>query len=134
MRTRLLTVAMPIAALALLAGCGSNDDTATDPGGATTAPTSSAAQSPSTPASSPASNLPECSSLWSVGKKLPATYAGCQEGGVKAHSLIYQCEIGSKLATYGTQLYATPGSTIVKASPSRAKDKNWKFAYNHCVG
>jgi len=134
MTKRLLTLVVPVAALTLLAGCGSGDETVSDPAsaGSTSAPTS-AATSSSTPAAKKP-DLPSCASTWVEGKTLPARYQGCQVHGQRARSYVYQCEIGSKLATYGRQLYAVPGRPIIKAEPSRAKNKDWKFVFTHCTG
>lgn len=139
MRTRLLPLAVPIAALTLAAGCGT-EDTASDASTSTTPSSSASSQmsssAPSTPSDKPskAVDLPACGKVWSEGKRLPRGYKGCQKHGVKDHSLIIRCEIGNTLATYGTAYYAPAGGRIVKAHPSRNKDRNWKFVYNTCTG
>lgn len=127
----ILTLASIAGAATLLAGCGAGNGTAADPVGATGPTHSSSAPSPT---ASHAVQLPACSSIWKVGASLPSTYRGCQDNGVKARSFIFHCEIGSSIATYGDDLYAVPGRTVVKASPSRNADKKWKYVYNHCVG
>lgn len=127
----LLSLASIAAAATLLAGCGSGDDTATDPASVGTTPTSSSPTATKPPA--PALNLPECASIWKVGATLPARYKGCQVDGKKG-SYIYHCEIGSRIASYGTDLYAILGRKIVQASPSLKTDADWKYLYDHCVG
>ncbi|HWU20133.1 MAG TPA: hypothetical protein VN088_01310 [Nocardioides sp.] len=128
----LLSLASTAAAAILLAGCGSGGDTATDPASVgTTAASSSPTAARTTPA---ALNLPACASVWKVGATLPARYKGCQVNGVKGRSIVYQCEIGSRVASYGTDLYAILGRKVTKASPSLQGDADWKYLYNHCVG
>lgn len=139
MRSRLLPLAVPLVAVMLVAGCGSQD-TASDASASKT-PSSTAPSEPSSSAPSKTSDkpskavhLPACSKVWAEGKRLPRGYKGCQEHGVKDHSLIIRCEIGNTLATYGRAYYAPAGGRIVKAHPSRNKDRNWKFVYNTCTG
>lgn len=128
----LLSLASIAAAATLLAGCGSGDDTAADPASVGTTPTSSSPTATKTPA--PALTLPECASIWKVGATLPSRYKGCQVNGETGKSHIYHCEIGSRIASYGTDLYAILGREIVQASPSLRADADWKYLYDHCVG
>ncbi|HWU21221.1 MAG TPA: hypothetical protein VN088_06835 [Nocardioides sp.] len=127
----LLSFASIAAAATLLAGCGSGGDTATDPASVGTTASSSPTAARTTAA---ALNLPDCASTWKVGATLSAHYKGCQVNGVKGVSSVYHCEIGSKIASYGTDRYAILGRTVTQASPSLEADADWKYLYNHCVG
>ncbi|GAB3865741.1 hypothetical protein GCM10028801_36690 [Nocardioides maradonensis] len=126
----LVSLASIAAAATLLAGCGSGGDTATDPASVGTTAASPATTKPS----APAPKLPECASIWKVGATLPARYKGCQVNGAKGPSYIYHCEIGSRIASYGTDLYAILGRKVTQASPSLKADADWKYLFNHCVG
>ncbi|HJQ06859.1 MAG TPA: hypothetical protein VJ872_15525 [Nocardioides sp.] len=126
----LLSLASVAAAATLLAGCGSGGATATDPA---SIGTTAASSTPTKPAA-PAMKLPACASIWKVGATLPAHYKGCQVNGAKGKSLVYHCEIGSQIASYGTDLYAIVGRKVTQASPSLQADSDWQYLYSHCVG
>lgn len=149
MRSRLRPLAvivLPLASLALAAGCGSSDTTASDAGSSPSPSASSAPPSPSATPSAPASpktpasshpsqpKLPACHTVWVEGERLPSHYKGCLKNGKKDDSLIINCSIGNRLATYGDAYYAVPGGPIFKAQPTRNKDKNWQMVYNTCTG
>jgi len=144
MTSRLLPLAVPIAAVALLAGvagCGSSDsdDTASDTSASPSASASSSGSSGASASSSPSPSashpdLPACKAVWIEGKRLPKPYKGCVENGKKDDSYTYYCSIGNRLVTYGAAYYAVPGAKINKAHPTRAKDPEWARARDTCTG
>lgn len=57
-------------------------------------------------------DLPKCSDIWVVGKKLPAKYQGCQRGNNMEIVIIEPCN-GVVLLEYGSHGFYTDHSRII---------------------
>lgn len=118
-----------VAAVALVAGCGSSagDVTASDPdAGAATSET------PSTPTPSVTeAPLPRCAAVWVAGTALPDEFAGCRRG-TRTEATSLRCESGQLLFTYDGSFFGVPGGTVFVAETSLADDPQFQKMRRAC--
>lgn len=126
-RLRVAGCAFVLSLTSALAACGEAADPADSAQPA-------AENSASSPAPSPSSTLPACADVWVVGARLPAAYAGCQDGGVATEDSTAMCSMGDSLIQHGTDLYASPGKQIRQASGGFAGDAAFQRLYLTCTG
>lgn len=142
--TATLLLASP---LAWLAGCGSSDDTAQDPAGASSASApQSAAGSPSVPTApaSPTSGAPAssaapaswsaCGTVWKDGATLPRAYPGCAEAGAAVPAHKVGCESGQAIVTYAEHFFAVPGGRITRTDQVLKNSPVYAAAIATCRG
>jgi len=103
LRTTLAGAAATAAALVVLAGCGSDSETATDPAASSTAGASD-------------SGMPACDSVWVAGRTLPQKYHGCTAAAGLVAPVRHRCEFGVSIVLYDNRYYAVPGHRINETS------------------
>lgn len=127
MGQRLRTISFLMVA-ALAAGCGS--DGASEAGDApVTATPSVVAVQETEPEPEP---LPGCGSVWKAEKRLPLSYAGCQQGDAKVVRAT-KCQNGQVLFLFGSRFYAVPGGPVFRASGDRSEDSRFSKLYRVCT-
>src|SRR5262249_54518855 len=109
------------AALAVLAGCGSDDGDASD------------ADEPTAVASTHSTDLPFCSDVWVADTPLPASYKGCEEDGQAVAPQRRFCSSGQKIVTYDDRFYAVLGHDV-QETDSLKTDRDFQRTMAVCQG
>ncbi len=134
--------ALLLAAVCLLAACGSEaaDPVASDQSTASTSasPSESSSASPSasesaSPSPTPPADAPTCGDVWVDGGDIPRFYTGCMEGDVYVERDALGCSSGQRLVRYADRFYGVMGGTVHKAAHMLTQDRDYLAAERRCT-
>jgi hypothetical protein len=136
-------VAVVLMSLAVLAGCGDDGGTASDPSGSDTPsletsapaePTPSESQMSPTETATPLPDWPACTDVWVAGARLPGGYQGCLEEGTPVKAKNQYCEFGKKLVTYADRFWAVRGGKVNDAEGPLRDSQDYRDDLASCKG
>ena len=131
---RPVLVASLLAAVTLLAGCGSEaSEPAAAPSSAAASDSASASTSPG-PSDAAASDAPACSEVWVADADLPRRYDGCVEGGELVAKDTLGCSSGQGLIRYDDHYYAVAGGLVRRTESTLDDDRAYREAVAICRG
>lgn len=131
------------ACLAVLAACGEDTGTGSDPsaedatasaGSPSDSPTASSETSATPgPTGSSAAGGPTCEEVWVDGATLPEGYRGCSRDGAWQEAERTPCSFGVPIVTFDGRYYAVPGK-VVNDVGDLDSSKDYQRAVNSCQG
>ncbi len=141
--------AVLVAAVVVLAGCGSDPGTSAE-GTPTASASEDATASPSpSPSGSPSGSpseepsptdepvavppgTPACAAVWVDGTRLARDYAGCRTGQRFVEPDQESCSFGQRLVRYGDHFYAVRGGPVNRTAAPLTKDRDYRGAIASC--
>lgn len=81
-----------------------------------------------------AGNAPACSQVWVEGRTLPASYRGCNDGGVLEAAVRYDCLDGGSMAIYAERFYARLGGPVIAVEGDISEDERYAEFWHDCQG
>ena len=139
-RTTTSILAAAAATLVLvLAGCGDDTETGTDPTTSDTtsdAPTSDASSDTSSeaPTDSVDPDLPDCTDVWQAGEAVPKRYQGCVADGAVVKAERQRCSSGQVLVTFEDAYYGVEGGPVNEESGGLDSSDSYRDARRACLG
>jgi hypothetical protein len=148
--------AVALAAVVVLAGCGtdtaartsaSSDATASDQPSSAPSPAGGSSDGPSSKPSTPGkdksggsaksapavpADAPACGAVWRDGLRLARHYDGCVAGGQFVRVDQEPCSFGQQLVRYGTHFYAVRGGPVNRTAAPLTKDRDYRGAIASC--
>lgn len=145
--------AVLVAAVVVLAGCGTDTPATTAQGSSSTsavadstspsagAPKDASSASskgqpmtdqPAKDGSTVPADAPACAAVWRDGTKLARDYEGCRAGAQFVAVDQEPCSFGQKLVRFGDHFYAVRGGPVNRTAAPLAKDREYRGAIASC--
>lgn len=124
-----------VLSLALMAGCGNDDEGAGSQ--ETTSPTPTVAATPTPTPTGTSTDQPEgpaCDEVWVDGQKLPRPYRGCVDSdGAWVKTEVQHCSTGQRVVTFDNSFYAVVGRRIIGTSGPLSDDPDYSQLLAACT-